>query len=346
VSFTPDSNLVLTFSSVTGSVSCCSGGGGTFNGPDGGLLASGTTNITSFNGIAGIIHTNRTMFLVGVFLDNTEPSDPAPARLSFSNPEDFTDLSPALGQVFFIGDGLTDTGGAVQRFHVPAGATRLFLGFADAINFGNPTSPPGFYSDNVGSLVIETEIAEACNGLEATILGTNKDDVIVGTSGADVIVGLGGNDIIYGLGGNDVICGGTGDDRISGGTGNDRIFGDAGNDVLQGDSGNDILRGGAGNDTLNGNTGNDQLFGDAGNDTLDGGLDKNLANIDILRGGAGNDTLNGNTGNDQLFGDAGNDTLDGGSENDTLNGGLGLDVCNGNIGFDTATTCDLVINVP
>jgi hypothetical protein len=155
VSFTPDSNLVLTFSSVTGSVSCCSGGGGTFNAPDGGLLASGTTDITSFNGIAGIIHTNRTMFLVGVFLDNTEPSDPAPARLSFSDPEDFTDLSPALGQVFFIGDGLTDTGGTVQRFHVPAGATRLFLGFADAINFGNPTSPPGFYSDNVGSLTAE-----------------------------------------------------------------------------------------------------------------------------------------------------------------------------------------------
>ncbi len=183
-------------------------------------------------------------------------------------------------------------------------------------------------ADTIGIDNFTLATAEACNGLKATIVGTNRDDGIVGTSGADVIVGLGGNDIIYGLGGNDVICGGTGDDRISGGTGNDRIFGETGNDVLQGDSGNDLLHGGA------------------GNDTLDGGLDTNLANIDILHGGAGNDTLDGNTGNDQLFGDAGNDTLDGGSENDSLNGGAGLDICNGNSGIDVAATCELVSNVP
>lgn len=214
-------------------------------------------------------------------------------------------------------------------------------------------APEGPYWNDIGpdrtdvvSYMIETEITQTCNGLKATILGTNGDNVIVGTSRDNVIVALGGNDLIYGFGGNDVICGGTGDDRISGGTGNDRIFAETGNDVLQGDSGNDLLRGGADNDTLDGGIGNDQLLGDNGNDTLDGGLDTNLTNIDILYGGAGNDTINGNTGNDRLFGDADNDTLDGGSGNDSLNGGAGLDICNGNIGIDVAATCELMSNVP
>jgi uncharacterized protein (TIGR03382 family) len=59
--------------------------------------------------------------------------------------------------VFFIGDGLTGTGsGAVQDFIVPASASMLFLGYADAFDFGGsaagPGLPPGFYSDNVGGL--------------------------------------------------------------------------------------------------------------------------------------------------------------------------------------------------
>ena len=152
-------NQVITFSSVTGTVSCCSGGGG-FNGPDGGSAASGTTDITSYNGISGILHDNRTMFLVGVFTSDTEPSDPAPLRLRFSNAggggaiaTSFFDIFVELDQTFFIGDGLTGPGsGSIQNFHVPTGATRLYLGFADAFDFGFPISAPGYYNDNIGSL--------------------------------------------------------------------------------------------------------------------------------------------------------------------------------------------------
>jgi hypothetical protein len=142
----------IVFSSVTGSVSCCSGGA-TFNGPDGGLFASGTTDINSFSGISGILHGGATMFLVGVFTDGTDFDGAAPSRLNFTGATSFASLSPLLHQTFFIGDGLTGTGsGAFQTFNVPSTATRLYLGFADALEFGNPTSDPGFYGDNVGSL--------------------------------------------------------------------------------------------------------------------------------------------------------------------------------------------------
>ncbi len=61
--------------------------------------------------------------------------------------------------MFFVGDGLTGTGsGATQVFHVPAGATRVFFGFADAYQFGNPISPPGYYDDNVGELDVEFDV--------------------------------------------------------------------------------------------------------------------------------------------------------------------------------------------
>lgn len=148
-SFAAGSGLVLTFSSVTGTVSCC-GGGGTFNGADGGPFASGSTDVNSASGVSGILHDGLSMFLVGVFTDGTNPADPAPARLDFTGATGFTDLSPLLNQSFFIGDGLTGIGsGAVQQFHVPDGATTLFLGFADAFNFDGD---PSFYGDNVGEL--------------------------------------------------------------------------------------------------------------------------------------------------------------------------------------------------
>src|SRR6185503_18893334 len=118
VSFTAGPNQVLTFSSVTGSVRIdfdqTPGGS---NGPDGGTNYT-RTDITSFGGISGITHDQRTMFMVGVFLGDTEPSDPAPARLNFSDTaltQNFGSLAPQLRQVFFIGDGLTGTGsGATQ----------------------------------------------------------------------------------------------------------------------------------------------------------------------------------------------------------------------------------------
>jgi hypothetical protein len=154
VTFLAGPGKVLRFSAVGGSVSCCSGGG-TFNGPDGGPFASGSTDVTSFGGIAGLINADATMFLAGLFLDGSEPVDPAPTRLDFSSGAlgtSFASLAPAIGQTFFIGDGRVGSGGAVQSFLVPATATRLFLGFVDSFDFGSPTSPPGYYSDNVGEL--------------------------------------------------------------------------------------------------------------------------------------------------------------------------------------------------
>ena len=89
------------------------------------------------------------------------------------------------------------------------------------------------------------EVEVMC-GQEATIVGTNGDDVIQGTPGRDIIHGRKGNDLIRGHGGNDVLCGGMG---------NDTLLGGAGRDVLHGGSGKDVLRGGKGPDTLNGGPG-------------------------------------------------------------------------------------------
>jgi hypothetical protein len=62
----------------------------------------------------------------------------------------FLSLSPQIGQLFFVGDGLTGTGsGSVQQFLVPPTATRLYLGFADAVGY---MGLPGQYQDNVGIL--------------------------------------------------------------------------------------------------------------------------------------------------------------------------------------------------
>src|SRR5665213_3496580 len=94
--------------------------------------------------------------LVGVFLDATQPTSSAiPVALDFSSSatRDYTNLVPALKQIFFIGDGLTSAG-AVQNIVVPQGATRLYLGTMDGC---------GWY-DNLGSFaVVATETTVATN---------------------------------------------------------------------------------------------------------------------------------------------------------------------------------------
>ncbi|NNC80663.1 MAG: hypothetical protein HKN94_10985 [Acidimicrobiales bacterium] len=119
------------------------------------------------------------------------------------------------------------------------------------------------------SIVVLSENAEAdglqghyCDGKQATIVGTEQNDVLLGTAGPDVIVGLGGNDVLRGLGGNDTLCGDNGRDKLFGGDGNDRLFGGKKNDILKGDFGRDHLFG---------NQGNDRLFGGPGRDALTGG---------------------------------------------------------------------------
>jgi len=151
VSFAADPNQILTFSSVIGLVGC---NRSITNGPDGTCFPGVSTTVTSYGGLSGIDVDQANFFLVGVFLDNTEPSGPGPSVLSYNygtpgslNTTD-PNFSPTLDQVFFIGDGLTGTGtGLEQIFNVPADATRLYLGFADSFD-----SVPSYYADNVGSL--------------------------------------------------------------------------------------------------------------------------------------------------------------------------------------------------
>jgi hypothetical protein len=145
----------FSMSAVFGSVSCCSGAGGTFNGPDGGSAAGGSTNVQSEGNISGLIHSSSTMFLAGVFITAADPTTGgAPPRLDFSDGNDnLPEYSPLLNQSFFIGDGLFNEDQTrhleAQKFYIPAGATHLALGFVDSFNF---TGQPGFYDDNRGSL--------------------------------------------------------------------------------------------------------------------------------------------------------------------------------------------------
>jgi Flp pilus assembly protein TadG len=93
-----------------------------------------------FNNENGIADANIPLnALVGVFLNNTQPSsNTAPANLDFTSvaSRNFSTLQPALQQVFFIGDGLTDSG-QQQTFFAPSGATRLYLAQWDFYQWSN-----------------------------------------------------------------------------------------------------------------------------------------------------------------------------------------------------------------
>lgn len=140
----PGSALV-TFPSVTGKVNPVVMERD-FNGPGGDHI--GPTDIESYQGISGIVNAKNAMFVVGVFLTDDPPSDPAPPRLDFTD-EEFDLLEPEIGQTFLIGDGIG------RRYRVPAGATRLFLGFADSSGFHGP---PGYYNNNSGDVVVTVEV--------------------------------------------------------------------------------------------------------------------------------------------------------------------------------------------
>jgi len=134
-------------------------GWGPFGGGDGLLLEEGVknTDIYSYGGISGLVADDRYGPLVGVFLNDFEPSDPAPARLDITGNVNFATFTPILNQTFFIGDG-RDSGGNLQKYFVPSGATRLFLGFVDGSYY---THQPGYYIDNRGSLTAAFDIASA-----------------------------------------------------------------------------------------------------------------------------------------------------------------------------------------
>jgi Ca2+-binding RTX toxin-like protein len=169
--------------------------------------------------------------------------------------------------------------------------------------------------------------APKCFGKKATVVGTNKADVLKGTGKADVIVGLGGNDKISALGGDDRICGGSGSDKLYGGPGSDQIWGDVGNDQLVSQGGYDDLWGNAGNDTLDGRgTGAGwAIFLDAPS-----GVSADLSTGEAT--GDGTDKLIGIGGlvgsdfDDTLTGDANANWFEGHDGDDTIDGGLNIDI--------------------
>ena len=97
--------------------------------------------------------------LAGVFLDPTSVG-PAPAPIGSST--SFTEISPLLGQVFFIGDGLTGTGtGTTQVFHVPLGATHLYFAAIDG----------GEWRNNRGSVIVNAETSAVPEPSTFALLG-------------------------------------------------------------------------------------------------------------------------------------------------------------------------------
>jgi hypothetical protein len=174
-----------------------------------------------------------------------------------------------------------------------------------------------------------------CFGLQATIVGTDRPDVLRGTSRRDVIAGREGNDEIAGLAGNDLLCGGFGNDRLDGGPGFDRLDGGGGvNRCVNGERRARCRRGPsppppppplpppppAPAASCRGIRAS--IVGTAGDDVLAG-----TAAADVIAGLAGNDTIDGLDGGDLLCGDAGDDRLSGGAGRDRLLGGSGTDSC-------------------
>jgi hypothetical protein len=154
----------LKFSSVDGAWTC-STGAAEF-GADGttgdGCPTIDMETVGTFSGYESVDFLGA---MVGLFLEDALPAA-APVSLQFyvtDNAQggiqtDFKTLSPKIGQVFFIGDGLTGTGtGSMQLFEVPATATHLYLGYIDACN-GGPV--PSCYSDNAGSQLAVFQIQD------------------------------------------------------------------------------------------------------------------------------------------------------------------------------------------
>jgi probable HAF family extracellular repeat protein len=155
----PGTAQTVTFSGITGTWTCNSTA--TPYGPDGATSGSCAGGLHINNPIGPFSGWDTTDFsggLVGVFLaDSLPPSPPPPLRFYLSDSSkggiqtNFTSLSPLPGQVFFIGDGLTETGaGSPQVFYVPPTATHLYLGYVDSCN--GTSNKPSCYSDNSGSV--------------------------------------------------------------------------------------------------------------------------------------------------------------------------------------------------
>ena len=179
--------VVRVVSRAIGGVSFFNGFNGPIFGPDGNG-ASGS-DLSSLGGISG--YKGPQGALAGVFLDDSIPSvGPAPATLDFTPTglgRNFGALSPALAQVFFIGDGFRSNGQR-HRFIAPSGATRLVLGIPDGGAF---VGAPGFYEDNNGGYTV---------GIGATIVG------VVASSRNSSVQALSSSCYPCGVGGGTAYC--------------------------------------------------------------------------------------------------------------------------------------------
>ncbi len=137
-----------------GGINFLGGFGAPFAGTNG-IRTSLIGNVTGLDGISGF--NGSVAALNGVFLGDAIPNGVAPATLDFSPTGlgiEFLSLAPQIGQVFYIADGITNSG-ASQAFIAPSGSTRFFLGLADAFNFYGQA---GYYGDNDGSYRVRVGI--------------------------------------------------------------------------------------------------------------------------------------------------------------------------------------------
>ena len=147
-----DGDVVKVADPAVGGISFFNGFGAPFYGPEGN---PGVSNLSPFAGISGYIGTQGA--LVGVFLTDAIPNGTPPPSLNFSAGgigTDFTSIVPDIGQIFFIGDGMT-SGGEFQEFIAPTGATRLAFGIPDGFSF---VGVPGAYDDNDGAYRIRVGV--------------------------------------------------------------------------------------------------------------------------------------------------------------------------------------------
>jgi len=144
----------------------CYGGAHIYNDADG-VGSAGSLNVEADQSISGI-QAPVDGFLAGVF-ESGPPAGSPPPTLDFTIiGTNFPSLSPALQQLFFIGDGLTGDGtGSVQVFYVPSGAKTLYLGIPDACYYNGP---PSCYRDNRGYLIVSYAITTQSSQPQITLV--------------------------------------------------------------------------------------------------------------------------------------------------------------------------------